>query len=367
MHHDLIPILACPDCRGDLRLTSSVEATPDSVQTGRLTCESCRTEYAIERGVPRLVVAERDVEATGKRFNIQWVSWSEGAFEETTRAYGFDNRPHTVWLKEKLDETVSLRPGDWALDAGCGPGEITSLLAESSPESRFVGMDLGVGALEVAQRKHGHRPNLDYVQGNIMSPPFKPGTFRWGMSKGMLHCTPDTQKAFASFRTLLAEEAGTLIWIYPTAQECPEWKLTYFLRDRLFFGKSYRIPPRLLRWMCHGMVMAFFPLAEYDLRKSGDAMTELSWYNPRSMTMKQRYQTQVFYLHDTLLPKYLFRHKISEVQGWLVQEGLKPIYQHHGFYTARTVVSGETCIGGDEAEQISAGDANLPDRLYAAV
>jgi hypothetical protein len=37
---------------------------------------------------------------------------------------------------------------------------------------------------------------------------------------------------------------------------------------------------------------------------------------------------------DTLLPRYQWRHKISEVEGWLRDEGLDPVRNVYSFYTA---------------------------------
>lgn len=335
MHPELIPFLACPSCRGDLGLTGHCDESNGEILSGRLACTSCGSDYAVEKGIPRLVVAAQDVETTGRRFNFQWVSWSQGRFEETSRSYGFDNRAHTEWLHERLSDAAPLRAGDAVLDAGCGPGEVTAILADLCPQNRVVGLDLGVGALEQAQGKHGSRSNLDFVQGNIMNPPLKTGAFRWGISKGVLHHTPDTRRAFTEFRRLMADDAGILIWIYPTAEEGPEWRTSYLVRDVVFAKRSHRIPPRLLRWLCYGMVAAFFPVAEYALRKSAAETAEHPWFDPRSLTMKQRYLTQVFYLYDTLLPKYQFRHSVAEVLGWLEAEGMTPVYQSHGFYTAR--------------------------------
>ena len=55
------------------------------------------------------------------------------------------------------------------------------------------------------------------------------------------------------------------------------------------------------------------------------------------MTRKERYDAQVFYCFDTLLPRYQWRHKIKEVESWFVEEGLDPVLHAHSFYTASSV------------------------------
>ena len=54
MHRRLLPILACPMCRGDLRLTAG-EAEAERVDTGTLTCAGCARAFPIVRGIPRLL------------------------------------------------------------------------------------------------------------------------------------------------------------------------------------------------------------------------------------------------------------------------------------------------------------------------
>jgi len=46
---DLLKLLACPQCRGELQLLSGEEG---------LACEHCRLIYAIRDGVPVLLVSE---------------------------------------------------------------------------------------------------------------------------------------------------------------------------------------------------------------------------------------------------------------------------------------------------------------------
>jgi hypothetical protein len=48
-------------------------------------------------------------------------------------------------------------------------------------------------------------------------------------------------------------------------------------------------------------------------------------------------KAQVFFCFDTLLPRYQWRHKAKEVEGWLVEEGLDPLLRVHSFYAASSV------------------------------
>ena len=60
MRPDLMEILCCPICKGDLRLETK-RTDGDEIVEGSLTCESCKTIYPIEDGIPDLLPPdERD-------------------------------------------------------------------------------------------------------------------------------------------------------------------------------------------------------------------------------------------------------------------------------------------------------------------
>lgn len=53
MKGELMEILACPLCKGDLELVVT-EETEGEVWTGYLTCVACQQSYAISEGIPDL-------------------------------------------------------------------------------------------------------------------------------------------------------------------------------------------------------------------------------------------------------------------------------------------------------------------------
>ncbi|HXY46642.1 MAG TPA: methytransferase partner Trm112 [Thermoplasmata archaeon] len=60
MRPDLLEILRCPVCHGELTLTAKEREGTDIV-TGTLRCTQCRVEYPIEDGIPDLLPPdERD-------------------------------------------------------------------------------------------------------------------------------------------------------------------------------------------------------------------------------------------------------------------------------------------------------------------
>ncbi len=54
MKRDLMEILACPVCKGDLALTATMEEG-DEIVRGSLRCGACDETYPIEDSVPNLL------------------------------------------------------------------------------------------------------------------------------------------------------------------------------------------------------------------------------------------------------------------------------------------------------------------------
>jgi len=335
MRRELVGILACPHCRGDLRLTEVREANAIRVLSGALVCVACGRRYRVEKAVARLAEADRDVVEIGKRFEFQWVSRWSGQFESKDRCYGFDHRDYATWMRDQLARHVPLGPGDWVLDAGCGSGEKTNVLARECPEQRIVGMDLALGSLERAAAAYGDMPNLDYVEGNVLRPPIKDRTFRWGISIGVLHHTPSTRRALACFRKLLTTDAAMLIWIYPSLTEAPEWQLMYMIRDLLLMGQGPELPPAFLRALSFLIVLSCMPLAHLAWEDNAQRMRkDLPFFKHDGMSWREQFLAMSFHLFDTLHPRYQFRHKRSEIERWLTEEGLEPRFAAHGYYVA---------------------------------
>jgi uncharacterized protein YbaR (Trm112 family)/ubiquinone/menaquinone biosynthesis C-methylase UbiE len=334
----LLDLLACPSCRGAIQLVEAREEDAIRILRGVLICTSCGRHYPIEKGVPRLAKATEDVTEISRRYSFQWLSRWQGRFETTVgRCYGLDDETYVGWVNEQLQWSRGAAAGEWILDAGCGAGQKTEILARLCPRQNVVGLDLGVEPLEMAASSFGTRPNLDYVQGNILQPPFKARQFDYGISLGVLHHTPDTRRAFAAFRRLLRDETACVIWIYPTYQEGPEWQLPYFARDFLLLNEGHRIPPNLLRWIAYMFVLTGYPIVDRFFTKHFRRINkDLPFFDIDRMTRRERFSAEVFFAFDTCLPRYQFRHSVKEVESWFVEEGLAPISRAHSFYWAAT-------------------------------
>jgi uncharacterized protein YbaR (Trm112 family) len=54
MKKDIIDILCCPNCKGELELNISKEENDDIIE-GTFTCKKCKSNYPIKDGIPNLL------------------------------------------------------------------------------------------------------------------------------------------------------------------------------------------------------------------------------------------------------------------------------------------------------------------------
>jgi len=57
MKKDLLDILRCPKCKGELGLTIE-EGSSEEIEEGTLHCKSCEIDYPIEDGIPNMLPPE---------------------------------------------------------------------------------------------------------------------------------------------------------------------------------------------------------------------------------------------------------------------------------------------------------------------
>ena len=71
-------------------------------------------------------------------------------------------------------------PGSRVLEAGCGTGAQTVILARNSPEARITSVDISEASLGEAARRvrEAGITNVTFEAGDIFAPPYEPGRDR---------------------------------------------------------------------------------------------------------------------------------------------------------------------------------------------
>ena len=114
-------------------------------------------------------------------------------------------------LADLLHHDTGYPPGSRVLEAGCGIGAQTVILAEKSPGAVITSIDLSPDSLRVAEARVKARglTNVSFRQADICSLPFPDGSFDQVFLCFVLEHLPDPLSALGSLRRVLSP-GGTI-------------------------------------------------------------------------------------------------------------------------------------------------------------
>jgi SAM-dependent methyltransferase len=223
----------------------------DDIETGRLLCTGCPEQWAITRGVPRLVPSDlhTEQERTSAAFGWQWQHFSE--LHPEFEAQFLD------WLHPIGPESFD---GKRVLDAGCGNGRHARLAAQFGARE-VVALDLSA-AVDAAKVNVADIDNVEVVQGDLLRPPLRTaadgGGFDLIYSIGVLHHLPDPRAGFMSLLRFLRPGGAIAVWVYGYENNGLVRNVVEPLRR-----VSTRIPTSGLRFLAWPLAVGFHGLARF--------------------------------------------------------------------------------------------------------
>ena len=197
-------LLVCPRCG------SEMQGAWPGVSDREIACQRGH-RYPVIDGIPRLLPAleSADRSSIQASFSGEWAEFKHG--EDRPWGLSLEHR-REIALRE-LDCEPSWLEGKLVLDAGCGAGQLSSILADWGAE--VVAADLS-GSVEaarrVASRNGGGR--IGFVQADLTRPPFKPDSFDLVFSGGVLHHNRNTREALDAIAPLVAPGGSIYVWLY---------------------------------------------------------------------------------------------------------------------------------------------------------
>lgn len=207
MDKEILDILVCPKCKGELKLESMDKK---EIINGKLICQGCDAEYLIENGIPLLYYSPMIT------------------LQEKVREM-FDLTPYgLVGMKDALnhmdeitEEVIEESPyyihddikGKNILDAGCGGGHLYAKMRLLG--ANVVGLDQSPNSLFTLQeifKTYGLIPAL--VNGNIEYMPFKEEIFDVVTCMGVLHHSENTARGLLELGKSLKKGGNLHIMVY---------------------------------------------------------------------------------------------------------------------------------------------------------
>ena len=289
----VLSILRCLTCRDCLE-----------AQENGLVCVGCGRKYPCVKGVIRFVDTQQYVGS----FGFQWHLHAKTQLDTAE-----SNRSERAFRRR-----TGFRPEDLAgklvLDVGCGMGRFADVATRWG--AHVVGIDLSLAA-EVAARNLADR-EATIFQADVFHLPFAPGSFDYIYSIGVLHHTPDCEKAFKSLPGLLKPGGRIAIWLYSAYNN---W---YKMSD-VYRRVTRRMSPRLLHKLCWGVVplhgihqvLKKIPLVGRPASGALSYMIPMAHHPDRNWRILDTF--------DWYSPWYQSKHTYEEVFRWFESCGLQDL------------------------------------------
>lgn len=289
------PVLCAPGTSEPLRLVDNAFVT----ESGK--------RFPVVGGIPRFVMSDAYVES----FSFEWNTHHSTQLD----MYRGDRSSEEQFVRKTGFHSEELR-GKLVLDAGMGAGRFADVASRWGAD--VVGVDLSF-AVEAAHRNFLDRPNVWIAQADIGMLPFRPKSFDFIFSIGVLHHTPDTRAYFLKLVPLLKPGGTIAIWVYPN-------ELDYVIRAQWFHFVN-KLSPRMFYAWCRWYV-------PWLQSRSSDPLVE--WIRRLFPPSRQGLglENDILDTFDAYSPRYHGIHSPEEVQGWFREAGLVDVTSAGGWNTS---------------------------------
>jgi SAM-dependent methyltransferase len=293
MKASALRFLVCPNCKDDFELAVDRHEGSE-ILDGCLSCRTCGASYPILRGIPRFVQHGSYASSFGRQWNwfktVQLDSLS--GLDESERML----MATTGWTAADLG-------GRLVLDAGVGAGRFAEIAAKLGGE--VVGIDLTT-AIEAAYANIGRHPHVHLIQADIFAMPFRPASFDFAYSIGVLHHTHDTRAAFTRVADVVKDGGGLAVYLYH------RYGVTHHASNLIRIVTS-RLPTRLM------FALSTIAIPLYYVYKVPVLGSVLQLLFP--ISQHRRWRWRWLDTFDWYTPKFQWKFLYPEVFRWFRENG----------------------------------------------
>lgn len=312
MKNGLLQYLACPTCKGDIRLASVETREGEEILEGSLECSACATGFPIVRGVPRfadLNKIEADKVATASSFGWEWQHFTQHDERYTEQFLGWIAPVEPEFFKDKV-----------VLEGGCGKGRHAELSARWGARAH-IGVDLS-SAVETAFARTRNLVNAHIVQADIYQLPFRQ-VFDYAFSVGVLHHLPDPKAGFRSLASKVRNGGHLSAWVYGAENNGWITRLVNPIRERI----TSRIDRRALLHISKLPTAALYAATKLvygplNRSESGSAIARRLFYNDYLNAISGfGWREQHTIVFDHLVAPTAYYISREEFEGWWREVG----------------------------------------------
>lgn len=313
MNYDLLSLLRCLQCRGDLELEVAAE-NDGRVESGMLRCRTCDAGWPIVRAVPRFVPASNYADS----FGMQWRRFRRTQLDShsgtaISRRRFFDT---TGWSTDELR-------GRSVLDVGCGAGRFAEVALSTG--ARVVAVDYS-SAVDACRENLAANRSLDVIQADVYDLPFKPAAFDFVYCLGVLQHTPDPARAFLALCEHLAERGRLSVDLYhrlPFLFLWPKYWLRVLTRH-MDHDRLLRLVERAVPWLLPvSDLVARIPVVGKKLRYAVPVMNHR--HSLPELSDSQIREWAVLDTFDMLSPRFDQPQTAATLKEWMTVAALQEV------------------------------------------
>lgn len=275
------------------------------------------------RSIPILgdVVRFRQDDGYNDSFALQWNRFKSNQIDQINGTQLSKRRfSETGWHLETLR-------GELILEAGCGAGRFTRVLAET--DAQVVAFDFS-SAVDACQENNGGYRNVTLLQCDIFDMPFKDGIFDRVFCHGVLQHTPDPEWAFHALNAKLRPGGRISIDIYLKDGKIRPWKSKYLWRPL-----TVRMRPKRLLGILEWLIPKWLPIdtAIKRIPVLGNYLGAVipCWnYFYTDLSAEQKVQWSIMDTFDALAPTYDNPVTLGEVRDWFRMCGYRDFEVREG-------------------------------------
>jgi SAM-dependent methyltransferase len=224
------------------------------------------------------------------------------------------------------------------LDAGCGNGRVTALLASLAPHAQVIGVD--ITDLSIPRKNTREFPNVEYAYADLRNDLSHLGVFDYIYCQEVLHHTGDARGSFGNLVRILRRGGKIAIYVYRKKAPAREFMDDY-IRNQIS-SMSYEEAMKI----CRQIASLGRKLDAIDAEIEVDDI-------PAIGIVKGRYTVQRLMYHffmkcywnpdlseeensainyDWYHPQNCSRHTMEEVLQWFSEEKLTVVLQFEDMY-----------------------------------
>lgn len=300
-----------------------------------------RLRELVPAGVPveatrssTLRIGSRTVPVKGGVVHFRSDDGYNASFARQWKAYRltqYDDFNHTSLTRDRyLRETgwpAAGLEGEVVLEAGCGAGRFTRILAQTG--ARLVSFDYS-SAVDVSAEQNRHFRNVVFAQADIFDLPFAPASFDRVFCHGVLQHTPDPGAAFEKLSALVRPGGVISVDAYLKDGKIRPWKSKYLWR----WWTTRIAPDKLLAFLNH-FIPLWLPL-DTVIKRIPVLGTYIGavvpcWnYFYTDLPPDLKRQWAILDTFDALAPTYDIPITLDEVRAWFSAAGYEEVNVHEG-------------------------------------